>query len=113
MDRNTQGPPDCQDVPWAHSSRPRLSLFGTSLPARVYPDLNSVMSFMVERYFIRSAKYEACIQHDKRDEQRSVLNRHRQKTNSTLEPYLVASNFFVWSPIFHQHMVILRISSIP
>jgi hypothetical protein len=23
MDRTTQGPPDCQDAPWAHSSRPR------------------------------------------------------------------------------------------
>jgi hypothetical protein len=113
MDRNTQEPPDCQDAPWAHSSRPRLSPFGTSLLARVYPRLNSVTSFAVERYFIRPAKCEACVQHEKRDEQRSVLNRHRRKTNSTLEPCLVASNFSIRSLVIHQHMVIFRISFIP
>jgi hypothetical protein len=37
MDRTTQGPPDYQLAPWAHSSRPRLTPFGTSLPIRVYP----------------------------------------------------------------------------
>jgi hypothetical protein len=112
MDRNTQWPLDSQDAPWAHSSHPRLTSFGTSLPAQVYPGLNSVMSFAVERYFIWPAKCEAYVQHDKRDEQRSVLNQHRQKSNSTLEPFLVASNFLVRSPIIHQHMVISRISSI-
>jgi hypothetical protein len=106
MDRNTQGPPYSQDAPWAHSSRPHLIPFNTSLPARVYPGPNSVTSFVVERYFIRLAKYEAYVQHDKRDEQRSVLNRHRRKTNSTPEPCLVASNFSVQSPIIHQPMVI-------
>jgi hypothetical protein len=86
MDRTTQGPPDCQDVPWAHSSRPRYTPFSTSLPTRVYPDLKSVTSFTIERYFIRPAKCEACVQHDKRDEQRSVLNRHRRNRYS-LKPY--------------------------
>jgi hypothetical protein len=113
MDRNNQGPPDSQDAPWAHSSRPRLTPFSTSLSIWVYPDMNSITSIAVERYFIRPAKYEACIQHDKRDKQRSVLNRHRWKTNSTPESCLVASNFSVRSPIIHQHMVISRISSIP
>jgi hypothetical protein len=112
MDCTTQGPPDSQDAPWAHSSRPRLNPFSTSLPIQVYPGPNSVISFAVERYFIRPAKCEACVQHDKRDEQRSVLNWHRRKTNSTLEPCLVASNFSVRSPIIHQHMVISRILSI-
>jgi hypothetical protein len=113
MDHTTQGPPDYQDAPWAHSSRPRLTPFGTSLPIRVYPDLKSVTSFTVERYFIRPAKCEACVQYDKRDKQWSVHNWHRQKTNSTLEPCLVASNSSVWSPIIHQHMVNFRISPIP
>jgi hypothetical protein len=113
MDRTTQGLPDCQDAPWAHSSRPRLTPFGTSLPIRVYLGLKSVTSFTVERYFIRLAKCEACVQHDKRDEQRSILNRHKHKTNSTPEPYLVASNFSIRSLVIHQHMVIFRISSIP
>jgi hypothetical protein len=94
MDRTTQGPTDCQDVPWAHSSCPRLTPFGTSLPIRVYSGLKSVTSFVVERYFIRPAKYVACVQYDKRDKQRSVLNRHRRKTNRTPEPCLVAFNFF-------------------
>jgi hypothetical protein len=49
MDRTTQGPPNCQDAPWAHSSRPCHTLFSTSLPIRVYPGLNSVTSFAVER----------------------------------------------------------------
>jgi hypothetical protein len=86
MDHTTQGPPDCQDAPWAHSSRPRYTPFNTSLPTRVYPGSKSVTSFAVERYFIRPAKYEACVQHDKRDEQRSVLNRHRQNHYSP-KPY--------------------------
>jgi hypothetical protein len=94
MERTTQGPPDSQDTPWAHSSRPRLTLFSTSLPIRVYPGLNSATSFAVERYVIQPANCEACVQHDKRDEQRSILNRHRRKTNSTSESCLVASNFF-------------------
>jgi hypothetical protein len=86
--------------------------FNTSLPTRVYPGSKSVASFAVERYFIRPAKCEACVQHDKRDEQRSVLNRHRQKTNSTPEPCLVASNFSVRSPIIHQHLVTYQDSQI-
>jgi hypothetical protein len=110
MDRTTQGPPDCQDAPWAHSSRPRYTPFSTSLPTRVYPGSKSVTSFAVERYFIRPAKCETCVQHDKRDEQRSVLNRHRRKTNSNPEPCLVASNSSARSPITHQHLVNSRIS---
>jgi hypothetical protein len=110
MEHTTQGPPNSQDAPWAHSSRPRHTPFSTSLPIQVYLGSNSVTSFTVERYFIRPAKYEACVQHDKRDEQRSVLNRHRWKTNSTSEPDLVASNFSVRSLIIHQHMVNSRIS---
>jgi hypothetical protein len=86
MDRTTQGPPDCQDAPWAHSSRPRHTPFSTSLPIRVYLGSNSVTSFAVERYFIRPAKCEACVQHDKRDEQRLVLNRHRRNHYSP-KPY--------------------------
>jgi hypothetical protein len=86
MDRSTQTPPDSQDAPWAHSSRPRHTPFSTSLPIRVYPDPNSVTSFAVERYVIRPAKCKACIQHDKRDEQRSVLNRHRRNHYSP-KPY--------------------------
>jgi hypothetical protein len=113
MDRTTQGPPDSQDAPWAHSSRPCHTPFSTSLPIRVNHSLNSVTSFAVKRYFIRPAKCEACVQHDKRDKQRSVLNQHRRKTNSTPEPCLVASNFSVWSPIIHQHMVNSRISFFP
>jgi hypothetical protein len=116
MDRTTQGSFDCQE------SGPSLSLdslfvplsypFSTSLPARVYPGPNSVTSFAVERYVIRLAKCEACVQHDRRDEQRSVLNRYRWKTTSTPEPCLVASNYPVRSPIIHQYWIISRISSI-
>jgi hypothetical protein len=86
MDRTTQGPPDCQDAPWAHSSRPRYTPFSTCLPTRVYPGSKSVTSFAVERYFIQLAKCEACVQHDKRDDQRSVLNRHRRNHYSP-KPY--------------------------
>jgi hypothetical protein len=86
MDCTTQGPPDCQDAPWAHSSRPRHTPFSISLPIRVYPGSNSVTSFAIERYFIRPAKCEACVQYDKRDEQRSVLNRHRRNHYSP-KPY--------------------------
>jgi hypothetical protein len=86
MDRTTQGPLDSQNAPWAHSSHPRHTLFSISVPIRVYPGPNSVTSFAVERYVIRPAKYEACVQHDKRDEQRSVLNRHRQNHYSP-KPY--------------------------
>jgi hypothetical protein len=111
MDRTTQGLSDCHDAPWAHSSRPHCTPFSTSLPIWVYPGPNSVTSFEVEKYFIRLAKCETCVQHDKRDEQ--VLNRHRWKTNSTPEPCLVASNFSVQSSIIHQHMVSSMISSIP
>jgi hypothetical protein len=60
--------------------------FNASLPTRVYPGSKSVASFAVERYFIRPAKCEACVQHDKRDEQRSVLNRHRRNHYSP-KPY--------------------------
>ena len=97
--RSTQGPPDCQEsgrtCPWAHSSCPCHTPISTNTRTRVDPGPNSATSFTVERYFIRPAKCEAYVQHDKRDEQRSVLNRHRQKTNSTPEPCLVASNFFL------------------
>jgi hypothetical protein len=106
MDRTTQGPPDCQGEPWAYSSRPRTTPFVTRLPIRVYPGLKSVTSFAVERYFIRPVKCEACVQHDKKDEQRLVLNRHRRKTTSTSKPCLIASNFSIRSPVIHQHMVI-------
>jgi hypothetical protein len=110
MDRTTQGPPDSQDAPWAHSSHPYHTPFSTSLPIRVYPSPNSVTSFAIKRYFIPPAKCEACVQHDKRDEQRSVLNWHRRETNSTPETCLVASNFSIRSLIIHQHMVISSIS---
>jgi hypothetical protein len=113
MDRTNQGRPDCQDAPWAHSLCLRLTPLGTGLPIRIYPGPKSVISFAIKRYFIQSAKCEACVQHDKRDEQRSILNRHRRKTNSTLEPCLVASNFFGRSSVIHQQTVIFRISSIP
>jgi hypothetical protein len=63
-----------------------LPPFHTSLPTRVYPGSKSVTSFAVERYFIRPAKCEACVQHDKRDEQRSVLNWHRRNHYSP-KPY--------------------------
>jgi hypothetical protein len=59
MDRTTQGPPECQDVPWAHSSHPRHTPFSTSLPIWVYPSSNSITSFVVESYFIRLAKCES------------------------------------------------------
>jgi hypothetical protein len=90
MDCTTQGPPDCQDAPWAHSSRPRHTSFSISLPIQVYPGSNSVTSFAIERYFIRPVKYEACVQHDKRDEQWSVLNRHR-RNHYSLKPYKTPS----------------------
>jgi hypothetical protein len=90
MDRTTQGPPNSQDTPWAHSSRPHHTPFSTSLPIRVYPGSNSVTSFAVERYFIRPAKCEACVQQDKRDKQRSVLNRHRRNHYSP-KPYKTPS----------------------
>jgi hypothetical protein len=93
MDRTTQGPPNYQDAPWAHFSRPRLTPSSTSLLIRVYPDPNSVTSFAVKRYFIWPATCEACVQPDKRDEQRSVLNRHGQKTNSTQNPVWLSSTF--------------------
>jgi hypothetical protein len=103
--RSTQGPPDCQEsglaCPWAHSSCPCHTSFNTNTRTCVDSSLNSATSFAIKRYFIRPAKCEACVQHDKRDEQRSVLNRHSRKTNSTPEPCLVASNFSVWSPIIH------------
>jgi hypothetical protein len=99
-----------QDTPWAHSSCPRPIPISTSTRTRVGPGPNHITSFAVERYFIRPAKCEACVQHDKRDEQRLVLNRHRRKTNRTPEPCLVGSNFSARSPIIHQHMVNSRIS---
>ena len=54
---------------------------------------NSATSFTVERYFIRPAKCEACVQHDKRDEQRSVLNRHRQKLTAPQNPVWLPPTF--------------------
>ena len=106
MDRTTQGPPDCQDAPWAHSSRPRHTPFSTSLPIRVYPGSKSVTSFAVERYFIRPAKCDACVQHDKRDEQRSVLNRHRRKLTAPQNPVWLPPTFSVRSPIIHHTWLI-------
>jgi hypothetical protein len=72
--------------PWTHSSHPRHTPFSTSPRTRVDPGLNSATSFVVERYFIRLAKCEAYIQNDKRDEQRSVLNRHRQNLQAPQNP---------------------------
>jgi hypothetical protein len=92
--RSTQGPPDCQEsglfCPWAHSSCPCHTPFSTNTRTRIDPGPNNASSFAVERYFIWPAKCEACVQHDKRDEQRSVFNRHRRKTTSTQNP--------IWSP---------------
>jgi hypothetical protein len=110
---STQGPPDSQDAHWAHSSYPRYTPSAPVHAPRVDPCPNNATIFTIERYFIRSAKCEARVQRDKRDEQRSLLNRHRRKTNSTPESCLVASNFSVWSLNIHQHMFISRISSIP
>jgi hypothetical protein len=93
MDRTTQGPPDSQDTPWAHSLCPRHTPFSMSLPIQVYPNTNSVTSFVIERYFIQPTKCEACVQHDKRDKQQSVLNRHRQETNSTQNPVRLPPTF--------------------
>jgi hypothetical protein len=109
MDCNTQGPPDCQEL------GPSLLLGSLFVPPS-YPlqhQSKCAISFTVKRYVIRLAKCEARIQHDKRDEQRSVLNRHRWKTTSTPEPGLVVANYSVRSPIIYQHMVISSISSIP
>jgi hypothetical protein len=67
----------------------RVSVILPSAPvcqSEFIPARNSVTSFAVERYFIRPAKYEACVQHDKRDEQQSVLNRHRRNHYSP-KPY--------------------------
>ena len=92
--RSTQGPPDCQEsghtCPWAHSSRPCHTPISTNTRTRVDPGPNSATSFAVERYFIRPAECEACVQHDKRDEQRLVLNRHRRK--------LTTPQNLVWLP---------------
>jgi hypothetical protein len=91
---STQGPPDSQDAPWAHSSRPRHTPFSTSTRTHVDPGPNNATSFAVERYFIRPAKCEACIQHDKRDEQRSVLNRHR-RNNYSPKPYKTPTGLYL------------------
>jgi hypothetical protein len=105
MDRTTKGPPNCQDAPWAHSSRPCHTPFSTSLPIQIYPGSNSVTSFVVERYFIQLAKCETCVQHDKRDEQRSVLNRQRRNHYSP-KPYKTPpglhSSINTWVT-FHEH----------
>jgi hypothetical protein len=92
--RNTQGLLDCQEsghaCPWAHYSRPCHTSIITNTRTRVDPGLNSATSFAVERYFIWPAKCEACVQHNKRDEQRSVLNRHKRKLQAPQNP--------VWLP---------------
>ena len=111
MDRNTQGPPDSQGAPWAYFSRPRHTPFSTSLPIWVYPGSNSVTSFIVERYFIRPAKCEAYVQHDKRDEQWSVLNRHRWKLTAPQNPVWLPPTFSVRSPIIHHTWLIPRYHS--
>jgi hypothetical protein len=90
MDRTTQGLPDCQDTPWAHSSRPRHTPSAPVYQSEFILARNSVTSFAVERHFIRPAKCEAYVQHDKRDEQRLVLNRHRQNHYSP-KPYKTPS----------------------
>jgi hypothetical protein len=117
MDRNTQGPPECQEsgpsLPLGSLFVPRHTPFSTSLSVWVYPSPNSVTSITVERYVIRPAKYETCVQHDKRGEQRSVLNRHRRKTTSTPEPCLVTTNYSVRSLVIHQYLVIPMISFFP
>jgi hypothetical protein len=86
MDRTTQGPPTARThlgltlrVPVTPPSAPVCQ--SEFILAR-----NSVTSITVERYFNRPAKCEACVQHDKRDEQRSVLNRHRRNHYSP-KPY--------------------------
>jgi hypothetical protein len=86
MDRTTQGPPDCQDAPWAHSSCPCHTPSAPVYQSEFIPAQNSITSFTVKKYFIRPAKCEACVQHDKRDEQRSVLNWHR-RNHYSLKPY--------------------------
>ena len=109
--RSTQGPPDCQEsgrtYPWAHSSRPCHTPISTNTRTHVDPGPNSATSFAVERYFIRPAKCEACVQHDKRDEQRSVLNRHRRKLTALQNPVWLPITFSVRSPIIHHTWLIL------
>ena len=108
--RSTQGPPDCQEsghtCPWAHSSRPCHTPISTNTRTRVDPGPNSATSFAVERYFIRPAKCEACVQHDKRDEQRSVLNRHRRKLTAPQNPVWLPPTFSIRSPIIHHTWLI-------
>jgi hypothetical protein len=88
--RNTHGLPDCQEsglaCPWAHSSCPCHTPISTNARTRVDPGPNSVTGFAIKRYFILPAKCEICVQHDKRDKQRSVLNWHRRNHYSP-KPY--------------------------
>jgi hypothetical protein len=79
-DRSIQGPPDCQELglayPWAHSSCPCQSPIQAPIrassgfiPARLVP-----LASRSERV-IRPAKCEACVQHDKRDDNdRSLID---------------------------------------
>jgi hypothetical protein len=103
--RNTQGPPDCQEsglvCPWAHSSRPCHTPISTNMCTHVDPSLNSAISFTVERYFIRPAKCEACVQYDKRDEQRSILNWHRRKLQAPQNPVWLPTTCSTRSPFIH------------
>jgi hypothetical protein len=46
--RSTQGPPDSQDAPWAHSSRPRHTRCSINTRTRVDPDPNNATSFADE-----------------------------------------------------------------
>jgi hypothetical protein len=72
--------------PWTHSLCPCHTPFNTSPCTHVDPGPNSATSFAVERYFIQAAKYEACVQHDKRNEQRSILNWHKRKLQTPENP---------------------------
>jgi hypothetical protein len=99
--------------PWTHSSRPRHTPFSSSPRTHVDPGPNSATSFVVKRYFIRPAKCEACVQHDKKDEQRSVLNRHRWKLQAPQNPIWLPTTCSARSPFIHPYFVIFRISSIP
>jgi hypothetical protein len=116
MDRQYQGPLDCQEsglvCPWAHSSRPCRTPFSTNMRTRVNPDPNGATGFTVERYFIRPAKCEACVQHDKRDEQWLVFNRHRQKLQAPQNPIWLPTTYSARSLFIHQHLVIFMIASI-
>jgi hypothetical protein len=90
MDRTTQGPPVARTHLGLTVRVPVILPSALVCQSEFIPAQNSVTSFAVERYFIWPAKYEACVQHDKRDEQRSVLNRYRRNHYSP-KPYKTPS----------------------